>query len=142
MTVPSSAPVTRSTADTVGVVAAAACAIHCLALSLVVASTPLLFLNGLLAPWVAWAFVAVSMAVGLISLRDSVRPGRPRRPLLLFVAGLTVLLLVRTVVGESSAWLERGGLVLAATLSIAAHVQRARGQRHRCASPAGANAPD
>lgn len=128
----STAPVVRSTADTVGVVAAAACAVHCLALPLVVASTPLLFLNHLLTPWVEWAFVVVSMVVGLVAFRDSVRPGRSRRPLLLFAAGLTMLLLVRTLVDESSVRMERGGLLVAATLIIAAHVQHARGRHRDC----------
>ena len=132
----------RPTADTLGIVAAAACAVHCLALPLVVASTPLLFLGELLAPWVEWAFVAVSLVIGLVSFRDSLQPGRSRQPLWLFVAGLTLLLLVRVVVGEEYPWLERSGLLAAACLIIAAHVQHARAHRHRYASPVGTHAPD
>jgi hypothetical protein len=123
----------RAIADLFGVVTAAACAVHCLALPVLIASTPLLVPTLFQKPWVEWAFVALSCAIGVISFRNAFHDGHSRRSVLLFIAGLTVLLLVRTLVGDASEWLERVGLLLGASLIISAHVRHAREVRHVCA---------
>lgn len=116
----------RPVADTLGVLAASVCALHCVALPVLLSAAPLLPLSSLLDPWVEWALVGTSLLIGAVSFRDGVRSTIHRAPLALFLAGMSVLLMVRVLVDEDAPVIERVGLVAGASLIASAHVLRAR----------------
>ena len=83
--------------DRVGLVASFVCAVHCAAMPFVIALLPLVGLSVFADPRTEWAFVAISLVVGLASLLPSYF-GKHRRtkPLMLFATGLALILIART----------------------------------------------
>jgi hypothetical protein len=131
-----SSPTASGLLDLVGCVASIACAVHCIALPVLLVAYPVLPLRGLRSPWTEWGFVLVSLIVGASSFGPTAASREGHAPLGLFLAGGGTLLAVRTFVPEHAAHLERGGLVLGAVLLASAHLlNRARaGQRCACAA--------
>src|SRR5919106_6199390 len=85
-----------NTLDRIGVVAASVCAVHCIMLPLFVSALPLVGLGFLMAEQTEWTFVGLSFAAGFLSLVPSyVRRHRKGRPLILFSAGLALILIAR-----------------------------------------------
>jgi hypothetical protein len=131
-----SSPTSAGLLDLVGCVASITCAVHCVALPLLLAAYPILPLHGLRSPWTEWGFVFVSLVVGASSFGPAAVSREGRMPLVLFFAGGATLLAVRTLVPEHATQLERIGLVFGAMLLAAAHLlNRARASR-RCACAA------
>jgi hypothetical protein len=119
--------------DVVGCIASIACAVHCIALPVLLVAYPVLPLRALHEPWAEWAFVLLSLILGVWSFGPTTASREGRAPLALFLAGGATLLAVRTLVPEHAPQLERIGLVTGAMLLVSAHlVNRAR-VRHRCA---------
>jgi hypothetical protein len=130
-----SSPAAGGLLDVLGCVASITCAVHCIALPLLLAAYPVLPLHGLRSPWTEWGFVLLSLLVGASSFGPSAsREGRA--PLALFLAGGATLLAVRTLVPPHATHLERAGLVAGAVLLASAHLlNRARAsQRCGCAA--------
>jgi hypothetical protein len=86
-----------SALDRIGLLTSCVCALHCAAMPFVIALLPLFGLSILADPRTEWAFVAISLVVGLSSLLPSYF-GRHRRtkPLVLFGTGLAMILIART----------------------------------------------
>jgi len=132
-----SSPAPSGLLDVVGCVASVACAVHCIALPLLLVAYPMLPLRGLRNPWAEWGFVLVSLIVGVSSFGPTAASREGRAPLVLFLAGGATLVAVRTLVPEHATQLERLGLVLGAVLLASAHlVNRARANQQRCACAA------
>jgi len=119
--------------DVVGCVASVACALHCIALPVLLVAYPVLPLRGLMSPWAEWAFVVLSLIVGACTFGPFAVPREGRAPLALFLAGGATLLAVRTLVPEPGTQLERIGLLIGAVLLVSAHLLNRARARHRCA---------
>lgn len=130
-----SSPTPSGLLDVAGCVASIACAVHCIALPLLLAAYPVLPLRGLRSPWTEWGFVVVSLIVGVSSFGPTAASREGHAPLGLFLAGGATLLAVRTLVPERATQLERVGLLLAAVLLASAHLVNHARARRRCACP-------
>jgi hypothetical protein len=119
--------------DVVGSVASVACALHCIALPVLLVAFPMLPLRALLDPWAEWAFVVFSLIVGVSSLGPWAASREGRAPLALFLMGGATLLAVRTFVPEGAIHLERIGLLIGAALLVSAHLLNRARARHGCA---------
>jgi hypothetical protein len=119
--------------DVCGCVASVACALHCTALPLLLAVSPVLALRGLRSAWAEWTFVLLSLILGMWSFGPRAASREGHTPLALFLAGGGTLIAVRTLVPQHATHLERLGLLVGAALLASAHlVNRARARR-RCA---------
>lgn len=112
--------------DRIGVSAGLLCAVHCLALPLVIAALPLAGLDLLLGERVEQSFAAASVTVGGLSLV----PGfllvhRRPLPLCLLALGASLLLAGRALIGEGSR-MEPMVVVVGALALVVAHVTNAR----------------
>lgn len=119
----------RPSLDTVGATASLACAVHCAVVALMLGVMPAA--SFLAAPWIEWAFLAVSTLVGLCALLPGFRVHRLRAPLLLFCTGISALIALR-LKHVTSPSVEVLVVIAAAVALIAAHWQN-RGALHRCA---------
>lgn len=119
------------TLDRAGVAASCACAAHCALTPLALGLLPIAGLAPLAGEGAEWAFVAVAVSVGLSSLLPGYfrRHGRAR-PLLIFSAGVALLLSARLFL-EEDARLEVPAAVAGALLLAAAHVFNLRLYRAR-----------
>ncbi len=122
-------PHSRATLDHVGVTASLACAVHCVVVALLLGAMPAASL--LAAPWIDWAFLALSTGIGLLALVPGYRRHGQRAPLALFAAGIVLLLSVRGMHLPPSA-LELVLVATAAGALVLAHWKN-RGALHRCA---------
>jgi hypothetical protein len=87
--------------DRVGVVASCACAVHCFLMPLVISALPLLGLSFFADGRTEWAFVCLSMALGLFSLLPGyLKHHKRRRPLIYFVAGICLIIIARLLLEE------------------------------------------
>jgi len=120
----------RPSLDTVGATASFACAVHCAVVALMLGVMPAA--SFLAAPWIDWAFVTVSMLVGLAALLPGFRVHRRRAPLALFITGISALITLR-LLHVNSPRVEALVVIAAAVALIAAHWQN-RSALHRCAS--------
>lgn len=117
--------------DLLGVAAAAACAVHCVALPILLVLAPAL--GAVRDGTVEWTLFALSVAIGIASLAVAWRRAhRDARPLALLAFGLLLLGVGRPLVPEPE-WLEAlvtvsgAGAVAAAHLLNRALVRGARG---------------
>lgn len=117
--------------DLLGVAAAAACAVHCVALPVLLVLVPAL--GAVRDGAVEWSLFALSVAIGALSLTTAWRrTHRDARPMALLALGLLLLGAGRPLVPEPE-WLEAmvtvtgAGTVAAAHLLNRALVRRARG---------------
>ncbi len=128
MPVPAPASQPRAALDTVGATASLMCAVHCAIAALFLGVAPAL--SFFAAPWIDWAFLAASAVIGLAALIPGYRLHRVRRPLALFVLGMTLLLILR-VLHVHVSLSEMAVVIVAASSLIAAHWIN-RGATHRC----------
>lgn len=104
------------------------CAVHCAIAALFLGIVPAL--SFFAAPWVDWAFFAISAVIGLAALVPGYRLHRTGRPLALFALGMTLLLILRLLRIRASLS-EMAVVTVAASSLIAAHWIN-RGATHRC----------
>ncbi len=94
-----------------------ACALHCLAMPLLVGVLPLAGLSFFAEPWFEWSMVAVAAVIGSAGFGLSfVRLHRNPRPLAVFIAGL--LMLVVTHAALEAFVIVHGAMVIAGALVI------------------------
>ncbi len=118
----------RPSLDTVGATASLACAVHCAVVALLFGALPAASL--LAAPWIDWAFLGASTAIGLFALVPGYRRHHLRTPLVLFTIGITILTTLRVLrVPPSIA--EMIVVLFAASLLIVAHWKN-RSAVHTC----------
>lgn len=112
----------NGTLDRFGVAASCLCAAHCALTPFVVSLLPLVGLGMLADERAEWAFIALTVAVGLMSLLISYfrRHGRAGA-LMLFAAGVCLIFTVR-VLFEEGVKLETPAVVAGALLIAASHV--------------------
>jgi hypothetical protein len=122
--------------DVVGCVASVACALHCIALPLLLVAYPMLPLTALRTPWAEWGFVLLSLVLGASSFGPTAASREGYAPFALFLAGGATLVAVRTLVPEHATQLERVGLVLGAALLASAHLLNRARASQRCACAA------
>jgi MerC mercury resistance protein len=122
-------PQSRPSLDAVGATASVACAVHCAAVALFLGASPAISL--LAAPWVDWAFLAVSAMIGVGALFPGYRRHGLRAPLVMFAFGISLLVVLRILRAAPSAG-ETAVVIVAAVVLIAAHWKN-RGALHRCA---------
>lgn len=95
-------PPSDNTLDHIGMIASFACVVHCALTPLLIAVAPLIGVSLLADERVEWTFVAISAATGFLSLVPAyMRRHRRGRPLVLFGAGLLLILIARLVLEES-----------------------------------------
>lgn len=103
--------------DRLNWVAAAAsftCAIHCLAMPLLIGILPFLGLSLLSSPWLEWSLIGFTGAIGLLTLLPSYHwKHRRLQPLALFLLGFGLILGTKFLLDEDSA-LETFGMVAGA----------------------------
>ena len=128
-----SSPTPSGWLDIVGCVASITCALHCIALPLLLAAYPVLPLKGLRSPWTEWGFVLLSLIVGASSFGPAAASREGRAPLALFLVGGATLLVVRTLVPADATLQERIGLLLGAVLLSSAHLLNRARASQRCA---------
>jgi MerC mercury resistance protein len=119
----------RPSLDAVGATASLACAVHCAVVALLLGGLPAA--SFFAAPWIDWAFLGASLLIGLVALVPGYRRHRQRAPLMLFSAGIALLLSLRSMQVPPSV-AEMTLVVVAASLLVAAH-WRNRGALHSCA---------
>ena len=87
--------------DRFGVVASCACAVHCFLMPLVISALPLLGLSFFADARTEWAFVCLSIGLGVLSLLPGyLKHHKRRRPLALFVAGICLIVVARLLLNE------------------------------------------
>lgn len=111
--------------DSAGAFSAGLCAVHCVTSSLWLAVLPSIGLGLLLDPRLERLFLWSAVALGAVAFSQGWMRHRRRVPVLLFVAGLGVLLLLRPRLAEGSTS-ELLAVVLGAATLIIAHWQNAR----------------
>ncbi|MDZ7629879.1 MAG: MerC domain-containing protein [Gemmatimonadaceae bacterium] len=119
----------RPSLDAVGATASLACAVHCVAVALLLGGLPAA--SFLAAAWIDWVFLAASLTIGVLALVPGYRRHHRRTPLVLFVSGITVLVTLRSLQVPPSA-LELMLVLVAAACLVMAHWKN-RGALHRCA---------
>jgi hypothetical protein len=119
----------RPTLDHAGVTASLVCAAHCVLVALFLGVMPAA--ATLAAPWIEWAFLGVSTAIGIFALVPGYRRHRQPMPLVLFGVGLVLLVSARTLHLPPSP-VELLVVGLAAGAMIMAHWKN-RGAVHACA---------
>jgi hypothetical protein len=140
MTAPDGPTATLNRWDRTGMIASAACAVHCTLLPLVAAAAPILGLSALLDERVEWTLVGATAVVGLIGHgRAYWRDHRHVAPGLIFAIGLSLVLSGRLLV--RSPWLEPIALGLGGTLAAASHYANLRLCRC-CVECAGDESPE
>ena len=122
-------PHPRASLDYVGVTASLACAAHCVVVALLLGLMPAASMMA--APWIDWAFLALSAGIGLVALVPGFRRHGQRAPLTLFGVGLAILLVVRAL--QLPPTLLELLLVAAAASSLILAHWKNRGALHRCA---------
>jgi hypothetical protein len=119
-------PPNDNTLDRIGVIASCACLLHCALTPLLIAAIPLLGLSMLADERVEWSFVGISVATGFLSLVPAyLRRHKRGRPLVLFGAGLVLILIARLVLEESFHF-ELPMVLTGALLMITSHIVNLR----------------
>jgi hypothetical protein len=108
--------------DRLGAVASLVCAVHCAAMPLSVTWAPFVGLDFLVKEQTEWALIGLSLSIGSLSLLPSyARKHRQWRPLLLFILGAVLILVLRLLENEGSS-LEPPAMVIGALLITCAHL--------------------
>ena len=111
--------VSENVLDRVGVVTSLACAVHCAVMPLVIGLLPLVGASVFSSPQTEWIFVVTSFTVGISSLVPAyLRKHKRARPILLFIIGLSLILIARLALDELRAELPfviTGGNVVIST---------------------------
>jgi hypothetical protein len=97
-----------------GALASLTCAIHCLAMPLLVGVLPLLGLSLLTSPWLEWSLISLTGVVGPLTLLTGYHQKHRRlQPLALFLLGFGLILAAKLLLDEGSS-LEISGMVAGA----------------------------
>lgn len=81
--------------DRLGMATSALCAVHCAATALLMGALTAVGAGGLGNAWVEGVFLTASVVLGAVSLGHALKRHRSMQPMLWFVTGLTLLLVVR-----------------------------------------------
>jgi len=112
--------------DRIGMSASVACAIHCALMPLAVTLIPVSGIKLIAGEYAEWTFVGISIAIGLTSLLICyTRQHKRASALLLFVTGLLLILIARTVLAESEP-LEIAIVVIGSLTIAASHLLNRR----------------
>lgn len=130
---PAPAPTGRPSLDTLGATASIVCAVHCVAVALLLGAMPAL---GLLAdPRIEWGFLFLSTGVGVLALVPAYGHHHRVAPLLAFAAGILVLATAHAI-APVTAWLEVALVVAGASCLVLAHwTNRRLVTAHTCVVP-------
>ncbi len=107
--------------DMAGVFVAVACGVHCAASGLFFAAVALVGMTSPDAPYLEWGFLGATTVLGGWSLGSGWRRHRDHVPLVLFLTGVALLLVARTL-GDSSR-MEGIPVVIGATTVSLAHLR-------------------
>ena len=119
-------PQNDNTLDRIGVIASCVCAVHCALTPLLISLVPLLGLSLLADERAEWTLVGISVAMGFLSLVPAyIRRHRRGRPLVLFGAGLLLILIARLLLDEKVSF-EIPFVLLGALLIVTSHVVNLR----------------
>ncbi|MFQ3582469.1 MAG: MerC domain-containing protein [Chloracidobacterium sp.] len=110
----------------IGATASFVCAIHCLAMPLLIGVLPLIGLSLLTEPWIEWSLIGFTGAIGLLTLLPSYYQRHRRfQPLALFALGFGLILSTKWLVDEGSS-LETSGMVTGALFVAGANLTNHR----------------
>lgn len=115
----------RSWLDAAGVVVSVTCGVHCAASGVFLSVLALAGIAESDVAWLEWGFVSTTAVIGGWALRAGWRRHRRSAPSVLFLAGLTGLLIARWL-GEAAGVWEVGWIVAGAAAISVAHVVNAR----------------
>ncbi len=105
-----------------GAAASFLCAIHCLAMPLLIGVLPLIGLGLLTTPWLEWSLIGLAGLMGIVTLPPSYcRDHRQLQPLGLFTLGFGLILVTKLFITEGSA-LETLGMVIGALFVAGANL--------------------
>lgn len=110
--------------DRLGMATSALCAVHCAATALLMGALSAVGAGSLGNPWVEGLFLTASVVLGAVSLGHAVTRHRSLQPMLWFVAGLVMLLVVRPLAPGDLA--EVAAVALGALCVVRAHWKNAR----------------
>ena len=110
--------------DRLGMATSTLCAVHCAATALLMGALSAVGAGALGNPWVEGAFLTASVVLGALSLGHAVTRHRSLQPMLWFVAGLVMLLVVRPL--APGALGEVAAVVVGAVCVVRAHWKNAR----------------
>jgi len=100
--------------------AVSACAVHCAVTPFAAGVLPLLGVGAFTSPWVEWSLVVLAAALGGAGLGLSyLQIHRNRQPLIVFAAGLAMLVVTHSLLEGRDA-LHTGGAVLGAVVILVA----------------------
>ncbi|MGQ9897044.1 MAG: MerC domain-containing protein [Acidobacteriota bacterium] len=106
----------------VGATASLICAVHCLAMPLLIGILPILGLSLLSSPWLEWSLIGFTGAIGLLTLFPSYHwKHRRSQPLVLFLLGFGLILGTKFLFDEGSS-LETPGMVTGALFVAVANL--------------------
>lgn len=115
--------------DQAGMLASSLCALHCLAMPVIVGMLPLLGLTFLADEQTEWTLIAVAFLLGLSSLLPGyVRRHRRWQPMAMFVFGAGLIMTVRLLFEDSQA-VELIGVTLGGLCLMTAHALNLRYSR-------------
>ncbi len=130
-TPPTDTPSWMDRLNWVGATASLICAIHCLAMPLLIGVLPILGLSLLASSWLEWSLIGFTGAVGLFTLIPSYHLKHRRlQPLTLFLLGFGLILGTKFLLDEGSS-LETSGLVTGALFVAGANLTNHR-LTHTC----------
>jgi hypothetical protein len=113
----------RPVLDGLGATASIICAVHCVAVALLLGALPAI--GALADPRIEWSFLAFSAVIGAWSLLPARRHHHDRAPLTAFLAGMLVLAATR-LAGVSHPWIEALLVVIGASCIVWAHWRNRR----------------
>jgi hypothetical protein len=123
------APTFAARLDQAGMLASSLCALHCMAMPIVVGVLPLLGLSFLADEQTEWTLIAVAFLLGLSSLLPGYwRRHRRWEPLAMFALGAGLIMTVRLLFEESQA-VELIGVALGGLCLMTAHALNLRYSR-------------
>jgi hypothetical protein len=110
--------------DSIGMYAAGACAVHCIATPLIVGILPVIGLP-LLDPRTEWIFLSLSLTLSSFAVFSGCRRHRQWMPVAMFAVGAALLLASRLDLDDEG-MAARGVIVAGAALVIGAHLLNIR----------------
>lgn len=110
--------------DRLGVATSTLCAVHCAATALLMGALGAIGAGAFGGAWLEGVFLTASVSLGVLSLGHALRRHRSWRPVLWFLAGLVLLLVVRPLMNVPLA--EVAVVVAGAGCVVRAHWKNAR----------------
>ena len=110
--------------DRLGIATSTLCAVHCAATALLMGALSAAGAGALGNPWVEGVFLTASVVLGAVSLGHALKRHRSLQPMVWFVAGLILLLVVRPLVPGVAA--EVAAVAVGALCVVRAHWKNSR----------------